>query len=140
MVSSLLQNHVVLSPPLKPCGPLLFTPPKLRDPLPSPPKPLGPPSQWLPCLGLNPTTSIPLHPHFQLLLQSVTPVSIPYSSSFTGLTSKSGQVWPHGMEPVFSKLSPRCCNQEELPPSYILGGSHSHPPGSKPGHSYLTYL
>ena len=28
----------------------------------------------------------------------------------------------------------------ELPPSYILGGSRFHPPGSKHGHSYLTYL
>ena len=40
---------------------------------------------WLPCLGLNLSTSLPLQPHFQLLLQSVTPASIPYSSSFTGL-------------------------------------------------------
>ena len=93
---------------------------------------------WLPCLGLNPSTSLPLQPHFPLLPQSVTPASIPYSSSFTGLTSKSGQVWPHGMEPVISMLSRRPCNQGELPPSYILGGSHFHPPGSKQGHSYLT--
>ena len=56
-----------------------------------------------------------------------------------GCHSKSGQVWPHGMEPIFSKLSHRLCNQGELLPSYILGGSHSHPPGSKHGHSYLTY-
>ena len=53
--------------------------------------------------------------------------------------SKSGQVWPHGMEPIVSKLSHRCCNQGELLPSPILGGSHSHLPGSKQGHSYLTY-
>ena len=57
-----------------------------------------------------------------------------------GCHSKSGQVWPHGMEPIFSKLSCRLCNQGELLPSYILGGSHSHPPGSKHAHSYLTYL
>ena len=57
-----------------------------------------------------------------------------------GCHSKSGQVWPHGMEPIFSKLSCRLCNQGELPPSYILGGSHSQPPGSKHSHSYLTYL
>ena len=31
----------------------------------------------LPRLGLNPSTSRPLQPHFQLLLQSVTPASIP---------------------------------------------------------------
>ena len=65
----------------------LFTLPKLRDPLPSPPKPGGPPSSppelrgplslWLPCLGLNPSAGLPLQPHFQLLLQSVTPANIP---------------------------------------------------------------
>ena len=38
-----------------------------------------------------------------------------------------------------SKLSLMCYNQGELPPSYILGWSHSHLPGSKHGHSYLTY-
>ena len=56
-----------------------------------------------------------------------------------GCHSQSGQVWPHGMEPIISKLSHRCCNQGELLPSPILGGSHSHLPGSKQGHSYLTY-
>ena len=57
-----------------------------------------------------------------------------------GCHSKSGQVWPHGMEPIFSKLSWRLCNQGELLPSYIFRGSHSHLPGSKQGHSYLKYL
>ena len=57
-----------------------------------------------------------------------------------GCHSKSGQVWSYGMEPVFSKLSRRPCNQGELPPSYVLGGSHFHHPSSKHGHSYLTYL
>ena len=57
-----------------------------------------------------------------------------------GCHSKSGQVWPLVMEPIISKLSHRCCNLGELPPSYILGGIHSHPPGSKHGHSYLTYV
>ena len=57
-----------------------------------------------------------------------------------GCHSKSGQVWPHGMEPVISKLSRRPCNQGELLPSPILGGIWSHPPGSKHGHSYLTHL
>ena len=56
-----------------------------------------------------------------------------------GCHSKSGQVWPHGMEPIFSKISCRRCNQGELLPSYILGGSHLHVPSSKHGHSYLTY-
>ena len=60
--------------------------------------------------------------------------------AFLSCRSKSRQVWPHGMEPIISKLSRRPCNQGELPPSYILGGSHSHPPGSKHGHSYLTHL
>ena len=57
-----------------------------------------------------------------------------------GCQSKSGQVWPHGMEPIFSKLSHRCCIQGELLPSYISCGNHSHLPGSKLGHSHLTYL
>ena len=56
-----------------------------------------------------------------------------------GCHSKSGQVWPHGMEPIISKLSHRPCNQGELLPSPILGGIPSHPPGSKHGHSYLTH-
>ena len=32
---------------------------------------------WLPGLGLNPSTHLPLQPHFRLLLQSATPASIP---------------------------------------------------------------
>ena len=56
-----------------------------------------------------------------------------------GCHSKSGQVWPHGMEPIISTLSRRPWNQGELLPSPILGGIHSHPPGSKHGHSYVTY-
>ena len=57
-----------------------------------------------------------------------------------GCHSKSRQVWPHGVEPIISKLSRRPCNQGELLPRPILGGSHSHLPGSKQGHSYLAYL
>ena len=34
-------------------------------------------SVWLPPLGLNPSASLPLQPHFRLFLQSVTPASIP---------------------------------------------------------------
>ena len=60
--------------------------------------------------------------------------------AFLGCHSKSGQVWPHGVEPILSKLSRRPCNQGELLPRPTLGGSHSHLPGSKQGHSYLTYL
>ena len=55
----------------------LFTSPKLPDPLLSPPKLCGPPFVWLLYLGLNPSTHLPLQPHFRLLLQSVTPASIP---------------------------------------------------------------
>ena len=32
---------------------------------------------WLPHLGLNHSANLPLQPHFRLLLQSVTPASIP---------------------------------------------------------------
>ena len=42
-----------------------------------------------------------------------------------GCHSKYVQVWPHGTESIFSKPSHRRCNQGELLPSYILGGSHS---------------
>ena len=61
-------------------------------------------------------------------------------SALLGCHFKSRQVWPHGMEPIISKLSRRPCNQGELLPSPILGGICFHPPGSKHGHSYLTYL
>ena len=40
-------------------------------------------------------------------------------AAFLSCHSKSGQVWPHGMEAIISKLSRRCCNQGELLPSYI---------------------
>ena len=96
---------------------------------------------WLPHRGLNPQANPPLQPHFRLFLQSVTPTSIPvfFQLYWAAIVSLDRQ-WPHGMEPIISKLSHRHCNQGELPPSYILGGSDSHPPGSKHGHSYLTYL
>ena len=69
--------------------------------------------------------------------------SCQHSSIFPALLgchSKSVQVWPCGMEPIISKLLHRLCNQGELPPSYIMGWSHSHPPDSKQGCGYLTYL
>ena len=96
---------------------------------------------WLPHLGFkSPRQS-----------SSAAPFPTPPTVGYTGLHSyilpallgchsKSGQVWPHGMEPIISKISLRCCNQGALPPSYILGGSHFHPPGSEHGHRYLTYL
>ena len=95
---SLLQNLVVLFLSFRtawssflslsePCGPL-FTSSELPDPLLSPPKPCGSLPIYLlqnlvvlflglPCLGLNPSAHLPLQPHFRLLLQSVTPASIP---------------------------------------------------------------
>ena len=118
VLSTLLQNRVVLFPISEPHGPL-FTSPKLPDPgpLPFPSEPRGSLSiyllqtswssyslqnrvapyllqshmvysflpqnlvvlllLWLPRLGLNPSTHLPLQPHFRLLLQSVTPASIP---------------------------------------------------------------
>ena len=89
-------------------------------------------------LGLNPSTSLPLQPHFWLLPQRVIPASIPvfFQVYWAAIVR---QAWPHSMEPIISKLSCRCCNHGELPPSYIMGWSHSHLPGSKHGHGYLTY-
>ena len=108
---------------------------------PTPPKPRGPLSGMAAAPGFK----------SQRQSSSAAPFPTPPVISYThqhscvlppllGCHSQSGQVWPHGMEPIFSKLSCRHCNQGELLPSYILGGSHSHPPGSKHGHSYLTYL
>ena len=113
----------------KPHGPLLFTPSEPRGPLPMAAGPRfksqRPSSSAAPFLT-PPTVSYTCqHP-------CILPVLL-------GCHSKSGQVWPHGMEPIISKLSRRPCNQGELLPSPILGGSHSHLPGSKQGHSYLTY-
>ena len=76
----------------------------------------------------------------------LTPLTVSYTCQhpcilppLLGCHSKSGQVWPHGVEPIISKLSRRPCNQGELLPRPGLDGSHSHLPGSKQGHSYLTY-
>ena len=48
----------------------------------------------------------------------LTPPTISYTCQHScilpallGCHSKSGQVWPHGMEPIFSKPSHRCCNR-----------------------------
>ena len=159
VLSTLLQNRVVLFPISEPRCPLPFP----SEPRGSPPFALRTswfshllqsrmaysflpqnlvvlPLLWLPRLGLNPSAHLPLQPHFRLLLQSAIPASIPVLPALLGCHSKSGQVWPHGVEPIISKLSPRPCNQGELLPSPILGGSHSHLPGSKHGHSYLTHL
>ena len=52
----------------------------------------------LPRLGLNPSTSLPLQPHFRLLLQSVTPASIPvffqlYWAAIVSLGRHGPMVW-----------------------------------------------
>ena len=130
---------LLLSPP-KPCGPLF---PFIRtawtsiyllasEPRGSPSMTAAPrfksqrPSSFAAPFPTPPTVSYTCqHPHILPAL--------------LGCHSKSGQVWPHGMEPILSKLSRRPCNQGELLPSPTLGGSHSHPPGSKHGHSYLTH-
>ena len=134
----------------KPHGPLLFILPKLHDPLPSPPKPHGPlssPSEPHGPLSMAATTRFKSQHRSSSAAPFPTPPTISYTCQHShilpallGCHSKSGQVWPHGVEPIFSKLSRRCYNQGELPPSYILGGSHSYLPGSKHGHRYLTYL
>ena len=58
--------------------------------------------------------------------QFLTPRTISYACQHSpilpallGCHSKSGQAWLHGVEPIFSKLSRRPCNQGELLPSYI---------------------
>ena len=148
--------------PSEPHGPL-FTSPKLPDPgsLSFPSEPRGTllfyfRTTWPSSFSLR-TSWFPLSmvaaPRFKSQRPSSfaapfpTPPTVSYTCqhpcilpAFLSCHSKSGQVWPHGMEPIISKVSHRPCNQGELPPSPILGGSHSHPPGSKQGHSYLTYL
>ena len=109
----------------------------------------SPPSLPKPC---GPLLGMAAMPGFKSQRQSSsaapfpTPPTIGYTCQHSHILpallrchSQSGQVWPHGMESIISKLSRRCCNQGELLPSSILGGSHSHLPGSKHGHSYLTY-
>ena len=123
----------------KPHGPLLFTPSEPRSPL------LSPQNRVV-------LSSMAAAPRFKSQCPSsfAAPFLTPPTFSYTcqhpcilppllGCHSKSGQVWPHGVEPIISKLSRRPCNQGELLPSPILSGILSHPPGSKHGHSYFTY-
>ena len=148
VLSTLLQNRAVLFPISEPRGPL---------PLPSEPR--G--SLYLlqnrvaPYLLQNRVVfflSMAAGPSFKSQCPSsfaapfLTPPTVSYTCqhpcilpAFLGCHSKSGQVWPHGMEPIISTLSRRPCNQGELLLSPILGGIWSHPPGSKHGHSYLTH-
>ena len=137
---SLLQNRVVLFPIYFGAA---WSPP-------SPPKPCGPPHLlWS---RVVPSYSMAAGPRFKSQCPSsfaapfLTPPTVSYTCqhprslpALLGCHSKSEQVWPHGMEPIISKLSHRPCNHGELLPSPILGGIWSHPPGSKHGHSYLTH-
>ena len=132
----------------KPYGPLLFTT-ESHGPLFSP-EPHGPLYSLSEPRG--PLSPMAAAPRFKSQRPSsfAAPFLTPPTFSYTcqhprilpallGCHCKFGQVWPHGMEPIISKLSHRPCNQGELLPSPILGGTWSHPPGSKHGHSYLTH-
>ena len=106
----------------------------------SPPKPCGPPPSMAAAPRFKPQRPSSFAAPFP------TPPTVSYTCqhprilpAVLGCHSKSGQVWPHGVEPIISKFSCRPCNHGELLPRLILGGSHSHPPGSKHGHSYLTH-
>ena len=110
------------------------------------PKPRGkreqPKATWSQSTPPKPTPHMAAMPGFKSQCQSSsaapfpTPATISYTCQHShilpallGCRRKSGQAWPRGMEPVFSKLSRKHCNRGELPPSYILGGSRFHPPG-----------
>ena len=142
VLSTLLQNRVVLFPTSEPHGPLSIYLLQSLVVLPFTSEPRGllllspktlwsslllwsrmvAPSLWLPHLGFkSPRQS-----------SSAAPFPTPPTVGYTGLHSyilpallgchsKSRQAWPHGMEPIISKLSHRHCNQGELLPSYILG-------------------
>ena len=170
VLSTLLQNRVVLFPSSEPHGPLSiyllqslvvlpFTPEPRGLLLPSEPHGLLPiyfGAAWSPLFSpktlWSSSYSMAAGPRFKSQCPSsfaapfLTPPTVSYTCqhpsilpALLGCHSKSGQVWPHGMEPIISKLSHRPCNQGELLPSPILGGIWSHPPGSKHGHSYLTH-
>ena len=128
-------SRVAKSTP-KPHGPLLFTPSEPRGPVYSPQN--GPPPMAAaPRFKSQRPSSFAapfLTPTISYTCQH--PRILP---ALLGCHSKSGQVWPHGMEPIISKLSRRPCNPGELLPSPIFGGIRSLPPGSKHGHSYLTH-
>ena len=58
----------------------------------------------------------------------LTPPTISYTCQHSrilpallGCHSKSGQVWPHGVEPIFSKLSHRRCNHRRIASQLHLG-------------------
>ena len=105
----LLQNLVVLHIS-EPCGPLPF-----------PSEPRGPLPLWLPCLGLNTSTHLPLQPHPQLLLQLVTPASIPvffqlYWAAIVSLGRRGPTRGAKHLQAFMQVLYP-----QGFPPSYIRG-------------------
>ena len=105
VVYSFFQSRMVSSPfTLEPRG-LLF----------SPPKPCGPP----PSMAAAPRFKSQCPSSFAAPF--LTPPTVSYTCqhpsilpALLGCHSKSGQVWPHGVEPIISKLSHRPCNQGEL--------------------------
>ena len=138
--------------PLRTAWSFLFSPDPRGPPLPFTSEPHGPlPFPSEPHGSLH-SPSMAAVPRFKSQCPSsfaapfLTPPTVSYTCQHScilpallGCHSKSGQVWPHGMEPIISKLSHRPCNQGELLPSPILGGIWSHSHGSKHGHSYLTH-
>ena len=136
-----------------------------RSSLPSPPKPYGPLSPfssppnhvalsllpqnpvvlslvWLPCLGFksqhqsSSTAPFPTPPTIIYTCQHSLSFQL-YWAATVSLGRYGPMAWNQSSP---SSHAGRRCNQGELLPSYILGGSHLHLPGSKQGHSYLTYL
>ena len=147
VLSTLLQNRVVLFPTSEPRGSTLSFRAAWSPPF-------SPKTLWSSSTTMEPSGPffMAAGPRFKSQHPSsfaapfLTPPTVSYTCqhpcilpALLGCYSKSGQVWPHGLEPIISKLSRRPCNQGELFPSPILGGSHSHLPGSTQGHSYLTY-
>ena len=130
----------------KPHGPL-YSPSEPRGPLPFPSEPRGSPIHSrtvrppIYFRAIWSTVSMAAGPRFKYQHPSsfAAPFPTPPTVSYTcqhprilpallGCHSKSGQVWPHGMEPTISKLSHRPCNQGELRPCPILGGIRFYPP------------
>ena len=133
----LLQSLVVLPFTSEPCGPVFSSEPNCL--VSSPPKPCGPPhllwsrvvSSFLQSRMVS-SISMAAGPRFKSQCPSsfAAPFPTPPIVSYTcqhprilpallGCHSKSGQVWPHGMEPIISNLSRRPCNQGVLLPSPI---------------------
>ena len=147
-------SRVAKSSTPKPRGPL-YSPSELRGPLPFPSEPHGPlyllqnrvvfpiysRSSWPSPFPFRTAWSSPpmdAVSRFKSQCPSsfaapfLTPPTVSYTCqhprllpALLGCHSKSGQVWPHGVEPIISKLSRRPCNQGELLPSPILAQSRA---------------